>query len=181
MQRLDSPLHRNRPTASGSEWLDQSEHPAISSPAALRLECLGFDTPSHAGCLLAERLGIELRRVGNGKRMTFGAGEQKLSDWMEANAFVTWVEHPVPWEIEAMLIRELRPSLNLADNSDHPFCEQLAKIRKHATTRARSMEVIALENARSGISQRRKRHDYPRSERIRQNHDATHDRWSCEW
>jgi hypothetical protein len=30
------------------------------------------------GCLLAQQLGIELRRVGSGKRMTFGAGERIL-------------------------------------------------------------------------------------------------------
>ena len=32
--------------------------------------------------------------------MTFGAGEQILSNWMSENAFVCWVEHPAPWEIE---------------------------------------------------------------------------------
>jgi hypothetical protein len=31
------------------------------------------------GCLLAEKLGIELRRVGSGKRITFADGEAKLS------------------------------------------------------------------------------------------------------
>jgi hypothetical protein len=67
------------------------------------------------GCLLADRLGIELRRAGNGERMTFGAREHKLSDWMGENAFVAWIEHPAPWEIEPALIRELRPPLNLAD------------------------------------------------------------------
>ena len=30
------------------------------------------------GCLLSEDLGIELRRVGSGRRMTFGAGERVL-------------------------------------------------------------------------------------------------------
>jgi hypothetical protein len=79
------------------------------------------------------------------------------SGWMEANAFVTWVEHPVPWEIEATLIRELRPSLNLADNSAHPFRERLAQIRKHATTRARSMEIIALESDMPFKSQAQRR------------------------
>jgi hypothetical protein len=34
------------------------------------------------GCLLADELGIELRRVGSGNRMTFSAGEVKLSAWM---------------------------------------------------------------------------------------------------
>jgi hypothetical protein len=35
------------------------------------------------GCLLAQQLGIELRRVGSGQRMTFGAGEHVLSTWMD--------------------------------------------------------------------------------------------------
>lgn len=34
------------------------------------------------GCLLAPRLGLELRRVGSGRRMTFGVGEHVLSEWM---------------------------------------------------------------------------------------------------
>jgi hypothetical protein len=32
-----------------------------------------------SGCILAEQLGIQLRRVGSGKRLTFGTGEQRLS------------------------------------------------------------------------------------------------------
>ena len=56
--------------------------------------------------------------------------------------FVTWIEHPAPWEIEPELIRELRPPLNLRENSDHPFCEQLSRIRREAKARARSMEVL---------------------------------------
>jgi hypothetical protein len=32
------------------------------------------------GCLLSQSLGIELRRVGSGRRMTFGAGERALTD-----------------------------------------------------------------------------------------------------
>jgi hypothetical protein len=95
------------------------------------------------GCLLAQRLGIELRRVGSGKRMTFGAGEQTLSDWMAENAFVTWFEHPAPWEIEGELIRELRPPLNLAENSHHSFHAELSQLRRDAKARARSLEVVA--------------------------------------
>ena len=74
--------------------------------------------------------------------MTFGAGEHKLSAWMEENAFVSWIEHPEPWVIEPELIRELRPPLNLADNSHHPFCEQLSSIRGEAKARARAMDVL---------------------------------------
>lgn len=46
------------------------------------------------GCLLSEPLGLELCRVGSGKRMTFHTGEDRLSDWMSENAFVTWVTYP---------------------------------------------------------------------------------------
>ena len=53
--------------------------------------------------------------------MTFGAGEQTLSNWMSENAFVCWVEHPALWEIESQLIAELCPPLNLAENSHHSF------------------------------------------------------------
>jgi hypothetical protein len=74
--------------------------------------------------------------------MTFGAGERILSDWMNENAFVCWLEHPAPWEIEPFLIRELRPPLNLAENSHHPFCEQLSQIRGQARARARSLGVL---------------------------------------
>jgi hypothetical protein len=74
--------------------------------------------------------------------MTFGAGERVLSEWMQENAFVCWLEHPAPWEIESILIRELCPPLNLAENSYHPFCAKLSQIRKEAKVRARSLDVM---------------------------------------
>ena len=73
------------------------------------------------GCLLAKDLGIELRSVGASRRLTFGSGEERLSEWMAANAFVAWVEHPRPWEIEGEVIAALRPPLNLEGSSSHPF------------------------------------------------------------
>ena len=94
------------------------------------------------GCLLQERLGIQLRRVGSGTRMTFGAGEKVLSQWMGENAFVCWVEHPMPWDIEPTLIRELLPPLNLATNKSHPFCAHLSGVRAKAKARARSLAVM---------------------------------------
>jgi GIY-YIG catalytic domain-containing protein len=52
------------------------------------------------GCLL----GLELRRVGSGKRMTFTkAGEAVLSEWTAEHARVCWLEHPEPWTAEADL------------------------------------------------------------------------------
>jgi hypothetical protein len=94
------------------------------------------------GCLLAQQLGIELRRVGSGERMTFGAGERILSEWMNENAFVCWREHPAPWEIECELIEEPRPPLNLKENSHHSFYKTLSEIRKQALGRARSLDVM---------------------------------------
>ena len=48
------------------------------------------------GCLLSERLGLVLRRVGSGTRLTFADGEARLSQWMADNAYVCWVAHPRP-------------------------------------------------------------------------------------
>jgi hypothetical protein len=82
------------------------------------------------GCLLSQQLGIELRRVGSGKRMTFGAGERILSDWMDRNALVCWLEHPTPWEIEPILIRELRPPLISLRTRTTPFARSFRNFAK---------------------------------------------------
>ena len=89
------------------------------------------------GCLLAERLGIELRRVGSGKRRTFlHSGEALLSEWMASNAFATWIETPAPWVAEHQLIEELDLPLNLDQNQRNPFHKILSEIcaaaKKHA-------------------------------------------------
>jgi hypothetical protein len=44
------------------------------------------------GCLLADDLGLKLRPVGRTGRLTWGPGEDTLSEWMSRNAFVTWIE-----------------------------------------------------------------------------------------
>ena len=53
------------------------------------------------GCILAGQLGIQLRRVGSGKRLTFASGEQRLSEWLEDNARVAWLPCEAPWTVEA--------------------------------------------------------------------------------
>jgi GIY-YIG catalytic domain len=87
------------------------------------------------GCLLSDRLGIELRTAG--RRLHFADGEAVLNDWLEINARVCWVQHPVPWEVEAPLIRELDLPLNLEHNADHPFFGTLRAARKAARVKAR--------------------------------------------
>jgi hypothetical protein len=93
------------------------------------------------GCLLSERLGLQLRRIGNGTSMTFGSGESILSQWMAENAFVAWVVDPLPWLLESSIIGNVSLPLNLAMNNSHPFHQTLSNIRKAATEAARALPV----------------------------------------
>ena len=95
------------------------------------------------GCLLADHLGMELRRVGNGKRMTFTKnGENILSHWMADNAFVAWEVHKEPWLYEDELIRTLSLPLNLEGNRSHPFWYELSRFRASAKNQARSKPIV---------------------------------------
>lgn len=83
------------------------------------------------GCLLAHELGLRLMRSGSG-RLTFGAGEQKLSQWMDRNAMVAWYVHPKPWDVETLVIEEMDLPFNLQHNKDHAFHDTLSMIRRKA-------------------------------------------------
>lgn len=94
------------------------------------------------GCLLSERLGLPLLRVGSGTRLTFGeTGEQRLSAWMAQNAFVHWVVDDRPWEVEAGVIQSLNLPLNIQHNSQNPYCSSLRLARDQARKTARSGPV----------------------------------------
>jgi hypothetical protein len=98
--------------------------PADSSnadPLPLHRQRRRLDPAAHLGCLLAERLGIQLRRVGGGRRLTFAAGEARLSAWMADHAYVTWVETDRPWSAEQRLIASVNLPLNLDQNRHHAF------------------------------------------------------------
>ena len=95
------------------------------------------------GCLLANDLGIELRRVGSGKRMTFSTGEARLSEWMEENARVVWHVCSEPWRLEEELIASADLPLNLDQNRHHAFHSALSQIRREAKARARELPVLA--------------------------------------
>ncbi|MEU6429769.1 GIY-YIG nuclease family protein [Microbispora sp. NPDC046973] len=91
------------------------------------------------GCLL----GLELRRVGSGKRLTFGqSGERELTAWMAEYAHVCWLEHPEPWIAESALIAQLDLPLNLDQNRRHRFHEYLSDLRATARSRARSLPIL---------------------------------------
>jgi hypothetical protein len=93
------------------------------------------------GCLLTEELGIQLRRVGSGTRMTFLTGERALSEWMGANARVSWVTRLEPWVLEDHLISLLDVPLNLEGNARNAFHRSLSAGRAAAVARAKSLPV----------------------------------------
>jgi hypothetical protein len=94
------------------------------------------------GCLLADELGIQLRRVGSGNRMTFVEGEQALSAWMAENACVSWVVRDRPWELEDELIAALDLPLNLQGNSHNRFNSVLTAARASCVSQARALPVV---------------------------------------
>lgn len=94
------------------------------------------------GTLLAADLGIQLRRVGSGKRMTFAAGEARLTAWLEKHARVVWVDHATPWTLEHAILKAVSLPLNLQDNGHHVFHSALSEIRKQAKAEATLLPVV---------------------------------------
>jgi hypothetical protein len=86
--------------------------------------------------------GVELRRVGTGKRFHFADDERKVSEWMVRNAFVIWLETPEPWKVEEAMIRSVSLPLNLDQNRNHPFHAVLSATRKEARRRARGLPIV---------------------------------------
>jgi hypothetical protein len=92
------------------------------------------------GCLL----GLELRRVGSGKRLTFGqSGERELTAWMADNARVCWLVHAEPWIAESELIAQLDLPLNLDQNRNNAFHRYLSDLRASARARARELPIAS--------------------------------------
>lgn len=94
------------------------------------------------GCLLNEKLGIQLRRVGSTERKTFHDGEKALSEWIAQNAFVIWHVCPEPWKVEHALILALSLPLNLDKNRIHPFYQELSSARDSARKIALQLPVL---------------------------------------
>lgn len=95
------------------------------------------------GCLL----GLPLYRVGSGRRRTFADGEERLSEWMAQNAFVTWLSTSEPWLLEEQLISTVSVPLNLDQNRQHAFHARLSALRKEAKARANALPVWKGEGA----------------------------------
>jgi hypothetical protein len=96
------------------------------------------------GCLLANKLGISLRRVGSGRRYTFtNPGEIVLDAWMAAHAHIAFAAVENPWELETRLLSTLSLPLNLSGNAAHPFAALLSRTRALAKCEANAHPVIA--------------------------------------
>jgi len=61
---------------------------------------------------------------------------------MDANAWVSWIVHPEPWQIEDLLIAALDVPLNLQGNARNRFHPELTR-RAEAVARARSLPIVA--------------------------------------
>lgn len=95
------------------------------------------------GCLLSDTLQIALRRVGSGKRRTFGPdGEARLSAWLDEHARVAWLQHPEPWVLEDEMIQTLSLPLNLSGNERHPFHSRLSELRATAKREAEALPIL---------------------------------------
>jgi len=91
------------------------------------------------GCHLAQTLGIELRRVGSGTRLTFTpSGEVALSEWMARHARVAVLAHSAPWELEPSLISAISVPLNIDHNSANPYYPRNRALRAQHRAAARS-------------------------------------------
>jgi hypothetical protein len=92
--------------------------------------------------LLADRLGIALRRVCSGGRLTLSLGEHALNDWIGENALVCWQTTPAPWEAESTLIGQLNLPLNLDQNRDNPFHRVLERARARTRAQAKALPIL---------------------------------------
>ncbi len=96
------------------------------------------------GCLLADKLGIRLRRVGSGRRHTFtNPGEIVLDSWLAAHAHIAFAAVENPWELETRLLSTLSLPLNLSGNAAQPFAAVLSRTRAAAKRDPDLLPVVA--------------------------------------
>jgi hypothetical protein len=95
------------------------------------------------GCLLEPKLGTILRRVGSGRRRTFGPQEVALTNWIQLHARVSWVVYKEPELLERYLITASQLPLNPDQNKNHVFYRDLSEIRRLARKRAEAAPILA--------------------------------------
>jgi GIY-YIG catalytic domain-containing protein len=58
------------------------------------------------------------------------ADNDALTAWMDANLRVQWVRVSEPWDIEAEIVRQMRPPLNRTHHREHPFYKEVGEARE---------------------------------------------------
>ena len=74
--------------------------------------------------------------------MTFCEGEDVLSNWMNDNAFVSWIVTPEPWITEAELIASESLPLNIDQNANSASLETVRNARREAKEIARCLPIV---------------------------------------
>lgn len=95
------------------------------------------------GVLLADELGLQLRRVGSGKRRTFARGEAELNRWMAENVVVSWVARQEPWFLEEKLVAALDVPFNIQGNETNTFYPELKRLRRNAVVKSNKLRILA--------------------------------------
>src|ERR1700712_5451241 len=129
------------PPASGKRPVSQDLHKRIRYHfGGARGNADGSSLRKTLGVLLADELGLELRRVGSGKQITLAGGEAVLNQWMSDNTLVSWVVRPEPWVFEDELTANLVLPLNL--QGDSAFHQELKRLRREAMVKASKLRVL---------------------------------------
>ena len=133
-----------RPPANGKRPSAQDLHKRIRYHFGFgKADAEGSTLRKTLGVLLANELGIELRRIGSGNRRTFAGGEAVLNRWMADNALVSWIVDPEPWLLEDELIATVELPLNGQDaNKGNAFYPTLKKLRSDAATKSNRLRVL---------------------------------------
>jgi hypothetical protein len=117
-----------------------------TSTSTIRSRVLDFHLGGNTGssslrqavaALLLDSLALAPRRAT--KKVVLPKEDNKrLSTWFEEHLLLTWCKFPEPWSIEDLVIAVLRPPLNLAKNSAHPFYPALKTSRRRFRAAAHS-------------------------------------------
>jgi len=129
---------RPHPSEAGLDLLYVGISPgSASSSQSLRSRLLGNHIGGNTGSstfrvTLASLLMAKLRLEPHKRQRKVVLGREdntRLREWQEANLKLTWCERPNPWSIEGEVIAAMKPPLNAAGNSAHPFYTTLKESR----------------------------------------------------
>ena len=79
--------------------------------------------------LLQHELKLEIVRGADGRPSMSSEDERRLTEWLHANAALSFIEDPEPWVLERTLLAgDVRLPLNIRGSS-HSFARELSKLR----------------------------------------------------